>query len=74
MSQNHSLRWVEERRTRGKRGEFSETYHRIHNRKMIETVQVCLRCGRDFSFKKGRKRCPCCLGFLRTKTVVLKVP
>jgi len=65
---------VEERRTRRKRGEFSEAHHRMPHGRLIKTVQVCFRCGREFSFKRGRKRCPCCLGVLRTKIVVLKVP
>jgi len=74
MSSKHLQYSIEERRIRRKRDEFPEAHHRMPDGKLIETVQICLRCGRKLSFKRGRKRCPHCLGLLRTKTMVFKLP
>ncbi|MCK4424142.1 hypothetical protein KAU93_00535, partial [Candidatus Bathyarchaeota archaeon] len=54
--------------------EALEVHHRIPDGRLITTVQVCLRCGRKFTYKRGRKRCPRCLGPLIIKTMVLKAP
>jgi len=40
--------------------------------KKLETMQLCIRCGRTLLFKKGRKSCPCCCGSLAVKTIVVK--
>jgi rubrerythrin len=41
--------------------------------KLIEKVQICMRCGKKFPLKEGRKSCPRCQGLLRTTTMIRKV-
>ncbi|MDI6691065.1 MAG: hypothetical protein QME50_04245 [Candidatus Bathyarchaeota archaeon] len=74
MSSRHLQYYVEERKTRRESQEFLEAHHRMPDGKLIETVQICLRCRRKFPFKRSRKHCPRCQGLLRTKAMVLKVP
>lgn len=38
----------------------------------IALIQVCLHCGREFTYNPRRKLCPACASILRTKTTVLK--
>jgi len=45
------------------------TNHRTANGKLIVTALVCVNCGRRFSFKRGRVRCPLCQGILIVKTI-----
>jgi len=40
--------------------DFLEAHCEVLNGKLIATMQVCLHCGRKFSFKQGRKYCPYC--------------
>lgn len=63
---------IEERRIRRKGRAFSEVHQRMSDGKLIEKVHICLRCGRKFSFKRSRKRCPRCQSILRTRMIVLK--
>ena len=73
MMSKPSQNCVEEIKIVRKRREFPETCHGMPEGKLIETLQICLRCGKKFPFKRSRKRCPICESLLRTKTMVLKV-
>jgi DNA-directed RNA polymerase subunit RPC12/RpoP len=41
-------------------------------REMIMLIQICNFCGKQFTFKRGRKQCPYCEELLRTKIIVQK--
>ncbi len=65
---------VEDEKTR-RNQEASKAHYRMLDEKLIETVQMCPRCGRKFPLKQGRKHCPHCQGLLKVKNVIiLKVP
>jgi rubrerythrin len=74
MLSKHLKYCVEERKTEKEIQEFPKIQQKMFDEKLITLVQVCIRCGRKFPFKKGRKSCPYCQGLLRTNTMMLKAP
>jgi len=49
-----------------------EERNAIQEKKILVTMNTCLKCGRTFNFKRGRKRCPCCQGLLISKVMIIK--
>jgi rRNA maturation endonuclease Nob1 len=40
--------------------------------KIVEGIQVCIRCRRKYPLKQGRKSCPSCSGLLIAKVTLIK--
>lgn len=72
MTANQSQYSVENRSVFGEKGESLEAHHRMPDGKLVANVQICLRCGRKFPPKRGRKNCPICQGLLRNRTLVIR--
>jgi rubrerythrin len=49
-----------------------EANSRLLQGKIVESVQICIRCGRKYPLKQGRKSCPFCNGLLIAKIMVIK--
>jgi len=74
MLSKHLKYCVEERKTEKEIQEFPKIQQKMFDEKLIRLVQVCIRCGRKFPFKKGHRSCPYCQGLLRINTIIPKVP
>lgn len=74
MSTEKLQYWVEERKSRKSFSEILVEHHRMPDGKLIATVQICYRCGRQFSYNRKRRHCPSCQALLRTKMMLRKPP